>query len=119
MDRYAIHVMEQTYNGYHGIEDFVVEEYFDFEDAEQSAIERSYDLMDAYGISTHFDEDAIENGYEPDSKEYNDYVQDCYNQNVEYTIWKIKDDVTESNGFLENEFYQDLDEFVKKYCEEN
>ena len=52
--------------------------------------------MDAYGISTHFDEDAIENGYEPDSKEYNDYVQDCYNQNVEYTIWKIKDDVTES-----------------------
>ena len=121
MDRYAIHVMEATYGGYHGIEDYIIDEYENLAEVEIDAECRSRELMDDYRVSEDFYEAAESAGFVPDTlntKVYDEVIA-CYLENIEYSIWKIKDDVIESDSFLENKFWQDPDEFVKKYCEEN
>ena len=118
MIRYAIHVMEATYGGYHGIEDYIVDEYENLTEAEMDAACRSRELMDDYRVSEDFYEAAESEGLIPDTDEYDEYIEECYLENIEYLIWKIKDNVIESDGFLENEFWQNSDEFVKKYCKE-
>lgn len=118
MTRYAIHAMEATYGGYHGIEDYIVGEYGDLETAEMDAEYRSRELMDDYRVSKEFYEAAESEGLIPDTDEYDEYIEECYLENIEYSIWKIKDNVFESDEYLEDKFWQDSDEFVKKYCEE-
>lgn len=118
MIRYAIHVMEATYGGYHGIEDYIVDEYGNLAEAEMDAADRSRELMDDYRVSKEFYEAAESEGLIPDTDEYDEYIEECYLENIEYSIWKIKDDVVESDEYLKDKFWQDSDEFVKKYCEE-
>ena len=119
MIKYAIHVMEQTYGGYHGIEDFIVDDFESYEDACECAREASLGLMDNYGIldDSEIAEEAIMEGIEEDSDEFYDYITERREDNIDFGLWKIKDGVKESNADLQNKFWNNKDDFVKTYCE--
>lgn len=114
----AIHAFENTYGGLHGIESHRIIEVDTVEQAEGIAMDDSRDVMYSYSsIIEEFQESADDEGFEPDSEEFETYVDECINDNIGYQIWEVIDryDTIEQ---MEEDFYNSRDEFIKAHCRE-
>lgn len=114
----AIHAFENTYGGLHGIEHHRVVEVDDIQQAEEWASEESREVMESYGsIMEDFADSAESDGLEPDTEEYDQYIEECVQDNIGYQIWEVIDryDTIEQ---MEEDFYNYRDEFVKNHCRE-
>lgn len=113
----AIHAFENTYGGLHGIENHRVVEVEDAKIAREWAEEDSRDVMDSFELTDEFENQAEDEGIEPRSEEWDTYVEECIQENIAYQIWEVVDryDTIEQ---MDEDFYNDRDEFVKAHCRE-
>ena len=99
MSVYLIHAFEDMYSGLHGIESYDIIETDSKRVVEETAREMSLDVMDYYSsIGEDLYAEALEqaeaDGYEEGSEEFEDLLDDCYNDNVAYEYWKLDDKLT-------------------------
>lgn len=113
----AIHAFENVYGGLHGIENHRIIEVDIFQQAESIAMDDSRDVMDTYEIVEEFQSEAEDEGLDPRSEEFDTYVDECINDNVGYEIWEVVDRY-DTLEVMEQDFYNDRDEFVKEHCRE-
>lgn len=91
--RVFIYACESTYGGYHGIEDFTVEEFEDdeYEDLDEIyrewVVEMSYDLMERYSTI-----ELNPENYESEDDFWYDYEEEKA-MSVDGYVIKIKDDI--------------------------
>lgn len=113
----AIHAFENQYGGLHGIENHRIVEVEDRKAAEEWACEDSREVMQSYGdIMEGFKEEAENEGIERDSEEWNEYIEECANDNIGYAIWEVIPYADTKT--MERDFYNSREEFVKEHCRE-
>lgn len=116
--RVAIYACEGMYGGLHGIADYWIGEVNDLKEAEAIGQEMSYDLASSYEcIYNSYKEDAENEGLEPYTEEFYEYIEECIRENIEYEIYTIKD-TDKSDEELCEMFYNDKEDFIENYCEE-
>lgn len=114
----AIQAIENEYGGLHGIEDLCIIEVSDIRAAECVAADMSRELMQNYcDILENFEEEASAAGLEEGTEEYNEYVEECINDNISYQIWEVVD-VYADISTMDDDFYNNKEEFVKEHCKE-
>ena len=113
---YAIRAYDQIFDGLHGMEDQNIIEADNYEEAEDVATEMSYEVMDSYSeIQIHFENSAEDEGFEKDTEEWDNYIEDLRCEDVAYDIYELKDLSSEDLKVLAQEFYDYPEEFLKKY----
>ena len=101
MSIYLVHATEQMYHGLHGMEDACVVEANDWKELTSMAEQMSIEVMESYeDITDTLLENAREEAefmgvdeYE-ESSEFENILNDQYNENVEYSIYQLSDDFT-------------------------
>ena len=110
MSYYLIYATEAMYEGLHGISDATIIETDDENEVKEIGYNMSMEVIDSYGdISETLLEDArseaesrgIENEEDP---EFEEILNEIYEENVCYDYWKLKD------GLTLEEYKEKLDE---------
>lgn len=114
----AIHAFENQYGGLHGMCHSLIVEVEDVKAAEEWAAEESRQVMDSYNcIMESFESDAECDGVEEGTEEYDEYIEECIQSNIGYQIWEVIDRYAPLTE-MEEDFYNNKDEFVKEHCRE-
>ena len=117
MERYAIYAYEAMYGGRHGIYDVTVMK-GSLKEAEDEANRMSLEVMDNYSFFyDEFAASAEAEGYEEGTDEFDEHVQECYDENTCYEIKRIREDVPFSDRECEEFLYEDPKDFFETYCE--
>lgn len=116
----AIWAFENTYGGLHGIESHLVINVADIKEAEEIAADESREVIENHCMDEmrgYADAEVEAGEMEEDSDEYNDYVNECIEDDIGYQIWEIVDcyDTIEQ---MQEDFYNCREEFVKEHCRE-
>lgn len=113
---YAIIAYENCYQGLHGIIDYEVIEVESKKEAEDYAMEKSYEVMDSHsGILEMMYNDLDE------WKEFNnidddeEYIEEWRSENVAYRVLEITKATNESLEALNEKFYNDPEGFIEEY----
>ena len=115
----AIHAYEQMYGGLHGMEQTAIVDVENLEEAEDYAVEMSYDVMDSYScIIESFEEDAYSEGLEEGTREWDEFIEECRSENNAYELWPITETKGKTVEELESEFFNDKHGFVEAYCKD-
>ena len=114
--RVFIYACEQRYGGYHGIEDYCVEEFdnsWNLDDIyDEYVTEMSYQIMESYNTLDDIDPDD----YDSEEEYWEAYI-DAQNENVDGYVIPIKDDVTMSIKELNDEACRlGASLFREEYC---
>ena len=116
---YAVFACEAIYQGLHGMYDLNIIDTEDEKEAEEWGEAISYDIMDSFSdIDIALRDEALYAGFEEDSEEFYDYIEELKRDNVYYRIWKVKDTKGMTIEELRDEFYNNPKTFVKEFCEE-
>ncbi len=117
---YVIHAYDQMYAGYHGIEHWCIEECDNDKEAIEIATELSLDIIQSYSIIYEEIDQNIEECITDDMSEdeIEEFYNDAYNEDIDYNIWVIKEDIVKDYDIesLENMLYRDPEDFIEKYC---
>ena len=101
MSVYAIHGFEQVYGGLNGMEEWSLEECNDIEEAIESAIEMSYDVISSYDEITDVLHERAEDYLSYDIEDgnisseqqretaFNGYYNECVNEDIAYDVVKL------------------------------
>ena len=117
MAKYAIYAYEDIYGGLHGIHELAVVEVGSKKNAEEIANEMAISVIDSYGgVTESFEDEAYNEGYEPDTEEWQDYIDECYRDDISYEIYKVTKETNESLEELDNKFNNDPEGFLEEYC---
>lgn len=113
----AIYAFENMYGGLHGICNHRITEVDSMQEAWDLGVSDSMDVIDSYGdIMEGFEDSAEFEGLERDSDEWNAFIADCIEDNIDFQIWEvIPYDTIKS---MEEDFYNNQDDFVKNHCRE-
>lgn len=114
--RVFIYACEQTYGGYHGIEDYCVEEFDDFWTIEdiyaEYVTEMSYQVMESYDTLDNLDPADYDS-----EEEYWEAYEEARSENVDGYVAPIRNDVTMSTKKLNTEASRLGPRlFREKYC---
>lgn len=112
---FAIHAYENRYGGLHGMETHCVIECINEKEAEEYAADLSRDVIKDYTFE-EIENEAIEDGYERESEEFDAYVEECIEDNIQYEIFPIRE-TTKSIEELDSMYYNNPDDFIKTMCE--
>lgn len=111
---YAISAYECLYGGLHGMRnDFIVE--CDSEkEAEQIAAQASRDVMESYNeIILSLEDEAKDRS---NTDELDEFFEWLVEKNIDFELYPILDTKGKTLEQLDNEFYNDPEEFIKTYC---
>lgn len=118
---YVIHAFEEKYGGYHGIEDWTIENCDNEEEAVSIARENSLEVINSYSLVYDELEDDIETFTDENMSEddIEELRSDIYNENIAYNIWKIDSDIIKEYDIdiLEKWLNDDPEDFIEKYCD--
>lgn len=114
--RFAIKAYENTYDGLHGIQDMFVVTCNSEDEANECGRDASYGVIESYGLDDEYYEAAEEEGLEPETEEFEEYVQACREEAVAFETYKIIKETDESDVELSNKYYYDEEAFLKEYC---
>ena len=117
---YVIHAFEEKYGGYHGIEDWSIENCDNEKEAISIARENSMEVINSYSLVYDELEDDIET-FTDESMSEDDIEQlrsDIYNEDIAYEIWEIDSDIIKEYDIdtLEKWLNNDPEDFIEKYC---
>ncbi len=111
MNKYLIHAMEQNYHGLHGIKTYCIAEANNERELYDDAEMASREVMESYG-------EIMEDIYEAADND-EEMVETLIEENIEYYIYKIKDDVNKTLRELDEEVWNlGIETFIEEYCEE-
>lgn len=118
---YAIYAYEQRYGGLHGICNRYLYIADNDKEAEEEAEQASREVMNSYGsIKDDFESDAYDEGYKPGTEEWDEYIEECENENIGFNVSVLNISVEEAEKNwkeLNEEFYNTPEEFLDKYEE--
>lgn len=118
---YAIYAYDQRYGGLHGINSRYLYIADNDKEAEEDAEQTSHEVMESYGfITDDFESDAYDEGYRPGTEEWDEYIEECKNENVAFEISVLNISVEEAEKNwkeLNDEFCNIPEEFLDKYEE--
>ena len=117
MKKYAIYACDNTYGGLHGYENYAIVDCTDQKEAEMAGAEMSRDVIIDFGLINDEMESYI-NSEDYDEEESYEYEDELIGEDIAYEIYEIVDAKGLSDKELENEFYNDKEDFVKKYCKQ-
>ena len=117
---YVIHAFEEKYGGYHGIEDWSIENCDNEEEAVSIARENSIEVINSYSLVYDELEDDIE-AFTDESMSEDDIEElrsDIYDEDIAYEIWEIDSDIIKEYDIdtLERWLNDDPEDFIEKYC---
>lgn len=114
---FAIRAYEDGYGGLHGICYNEIIEEKTRKEAELYALERARELIEDYQfLLEEFEQQALDEGLEPDTEEFQDYVYNCITENIVYEVYEVKRTKGKTLEELEEEFTEDREAFVFEYC---
>lgn len=117
---YVIHAFEVKYGGYHGIEDWSIEDRDNEEEVVSIARENSLEVINSYSLVYDELENDIETFTDEDMSEddIEELRSDIYNEDIVYEIWKIDSDIIKEYDIdtLEKWLDDDPEDFIEKYC---
>ncbi len=117
MNVYAIKAYENTYGGLHGInKHFLMAG--DYKTAEEEGLIASHEVMESYSEFDSFYEEAENEGLDPGTEEFDEYVNELQAENTAYEIYKLnitEEDYNKRYQELESEFYNNPDKFLKQH----
>lgn len=114
----AIYACENIYGGLHGIESLIVTEVKNINEARYLAQQESIEVMELnLNIMADFANNAEWEGLEEGTEAYDIYIEECIQDNVSYQIWEVISPYG-SIEEMEDDFYNDREDFVKNYCKE-
>lgn len=118
---YAIYAYEQRYGGLHGINSRYLYIANNDKEAEEEAEQTSHEVIESYGfITDDFESDAYDEGYRPGTEEWDEYIEECKNENIAFEISVLNISVEEAEKNwkeLNDEFCNTPEEFLDKYEE--
>lgn len=118
---YAIYAYEQRYGGLHGINSRYLYIANNDKEAEEEAEQTSHEVIESYSfIIDDFESDAYDEGYRPGTEEWDEYIEECKNENIAFEISVLNISVEEAEKNwkeLNDEFYNTPEEFLDKYEE--
>lgn len=109
MSRYAVRATDSFFGGLHGIVDWMIAE-GDYDSAVIEGYELARETIDSYSVL----EQAYDNSEDFDDEE----LQDAYNEFAQCEVHKIREDCPLSDEEINEAMFQDYDEFVATWCEE-
>lgn len=99
MALWLIHAYENTYGGLHGIETALIVDCSTREDAEEIAIDESYDVMNSY------------------SNMFEDLDEEDREESIAFDVFQIREDCTLSIEELDKLAASDWENVRDKYCD--
>ena len=117
MKKYAIYAYDNTYGGLHGYNAYAIVDCEEQEEAEMTAAEMSREVINDFGLVDDEMEEYI-NSEDYDEEGSYDYESELIEEDIAYEIYEIVKTDNLSDGDLEVEFYNDKEDFVKKYCKQ-
>lgn len=125
---YAVIACEQIYDGLHGMVSYFVVEGTE-EDAEEAAIEASYEIMQEYSSIMEDLENAAREEIEFENEDEEDYeesaewddeysraLEEQMQENLQYEIYPIVKETNLSLKQLDGLFCRNPEEFIREYC---
>lgn len=110
---YAIYACENQYQGLYGMNASDIVDIDSYEEAELLAEDMSLDVMNSYScIIDSWEEEIRCKGIEEDS----DALDEAMKENMYYSIYEITHTFDESLGELRDEFWNNQEEFIRRYC---
>ena len=109
MSRYAVRATDSFFGGLHGIEDWMIAE-GNYDSAVCEGYELARETIAFYSVL----EQAYDNSEEFDDEE----LEDAYNELAQCEVHKIREDCPLSDEEINEAMFQDYDEFVATWCEE-
>ena len=99
MNIYMIHAMENMYHGLHGIEDVRILEAENKDELESLGREMSIEVMKSYDdvgetLLENARDEAEFNEIDEDSAEFENILDEQYEENVEYYIYQLSNEFT-------------------------
>ena len=99
MNIYMIHAMENLYHGSHGMEDICILEAVNKNGLDSLGKEMSREVMESYGdieetLLENAREEADFDGIDEDSVEFENILEEQYEENVEYYIYQLSNEFT-------------------------
>ena len=116
----AIHAFDNTYCGLHGIEHHRIYEVDSMKEAEELASDESREVIESFvmdEMTRQADTEVDFGTFEEGSDEYEQYVNDCIEEDIAYQIWEVVDNYATLEQ-MEEDFYNDKDSFIKEHCRE-
>lgn len=124
---YVINAADMMYGGHHGMETWEIHDCSSEKEAIEIAIENSIEVINSYSAIYQAIEDEIQD-YLDDiveetlSEEEIEKIRDeIYNEDIDYAIYKIKEDILSEEEknirYLEQILHDYPEGFIKEYCE--
>ena len=95
MNIYLIHAYEGKYSGLHGMEDYDIIEADNEREVNDLGYSMSIEVMESYSeIGEWLEDEAAESGYDDGTVEYEQVLDDVYDENVVYDYWRLSNEYT-------------------------
>lgn len=119
---YVYHIMEKTYSGKYGIDDWILREQVSLEDAKKYGFEASKGLMHKYNsidssMRSETVKQAKKEGIEIGSIDYYVMLEEAYNNNVLYELFEVEVGNTDMM-YLYQLFNRNKLQFISEYCKQ-
>lgn len=114
---YAIHAYESSFGGLYGMDAHIIEECDSMEEAEEIALEASLNVMESYSCIIDDIYEAASEEYEQETDEWYKVVEDMKQEATAWEIYPVVDIKDKSIRELEEEFWNNKEEFIKTYCQ--
>lgn len=113
----AILAYDGIYGGLHGMNNHRIIECETIEEAIYFARSDSAEVMYDYDVVEEFETDAEEEGIERDSEEWEDYIEERIQENIDYELYEVVKDIYPIDE-MELDFFNDDETFIKEHCRE-
>ena len=113
---YAIDACEEQYLGSHGMHDCRIVDCNSREEAVEIAIQMSYDVMDSYRCIMEELTLYASERHEEGSPEWQEELENARRENLCYDIFRVLNTRGKSIPELEEELYDDKNQFFSNYC---
>lgn len=113
---YAIYAYEARYGGLHGMNSSCIVECDSEKEANEIGFLEALEVMDSYHSIMDEIYDEASNCHQEYSDEWYACVEEIKHENAEYEVYLITDACGMSIAELEDELYNDKEEFIKIHC---
>lgn len=120
MSRYAIYAAEQLYGGEHGMCSYLVVEALNDKEAQDWAIQESFDIIDSYECIRRDLKEDVSYYYNEDEnpEKFEEALEERIQDDLEWAVWKINEEKAKEydTQTLSEMIYNNPDDFIEEYC---
>lgn len=119
MKKFVISAFEDWYGGLHGVREDFIAECETLLEAEEIARETSLEIIESFNIAeaANWEAEAEGEGLEPGTEDYDEYINACYEDDIQYFVKEITKETNESISELNDKVHAlGIEDFIAEYC---